>query len=429
MAMTWPTPAGPNVVGTRTLEYVDTRYASPYPADAGGRRMALHAWYPAAAPTRRRRYFEGAERAEVGARLDELLAQTGFTLGPACFDDLAERETFSHIDAPVASTGPYPCLVFSHGAMFYPTQSSLLCEHLASHGYVVLSVAHSGGATIGRAADGHDYPLDQNFVDTVWLGKRDRAAAMARIAGEVGDRHAAMQALISTSGDGWALHTGRWADDIRAVVDRVCGDPPDDPADGAELFAAVDRERIAAGGFSMGGDGSTLAAQRDERIRAAINLDGAEWTGDLFGVQIRVPLLMICADFAALSTYYGLARSAFFNEFFYEDAASLGERRDITRVSLSDTSHLELTDFSLVEPPLRGGLRGGGVCTYETAVEPVNDLVLGFLDQYLSGAASPWLDAAMTHHPTIQLVSVAGARKWARDRSTSATPTAHGAAP
>jgi len=41
--------------------------------------------------------------------------------------------------APELREAPYPLIIFAHGAMSFRTQSTFLCKHLASHGYVVFS--------------------------------------------------------------------------------------------------------------------------------------------------------------------------------------------------------------------------------------------------------------------------------------------------
>lgn len=408
----WATPSGPEIVGTRVVEFTDVRYPSPYAADADGRRLMARAWYPAQSPTRRRHYFEDDETVRVGHGLSEVLGSIGARLDPDCWDALAQPETASHDDAPVATGGPCPCVVFSHGALSYVGQSWLLAEHLASHGYVVLSVAHPGGAVSVSFADGTEYPIDPQFFDVVGAGKSfDRQAQLTRLCGEIGERHAAVQTLIDGAGDAMGLHLNRWVDDVRAMLDVIFDRPDDD------VLAAVDTERVALAGFSFGGAATTIAAHRDHRVRAAVNLDGAEWTGDLFGVDIRVPLLMFCGDFATFAKHYGVERYAFYNEFFYEDLASIGTRGDITRVSLPDVAHIELTDLALVDRALRTSIAGGGTCTFETSLGPANDMVLDFLDHHLAGLDNGWPDRALGRNAIVRPIPSDEVRTWYAQRT------------
>jgi len=45
-------------------------------------------------------------------------------------------------DAPIADLPPMPLIVFSHGHLAFDAQSYALCEHLASHGYIVVACTH-----------------------------------------------------------------------------------------------------------------------------------------------------------------------------------------------------------------------------------------------------------------------------------------------
>src|SRR5690606_16328760 len=46
--------------------------------------------------------------------------------------------------APVDDAGPLPVVVFSHGNTSFAEQSYFLTEHLASHGFLVAAVDHTG---------------------------------------------------------------------------------------------------------------------------------------------------------------------------------------------------------------------------------------------------------------------------------------------
>ncbi|MCC6217245.1 MAG: hypothetical protein IT376_20470 [Polyangiaceae bacterium] len=112
-----PEQVGPFAVGVTTLEAPDP---------AGDRPLPLTVWYPARAPA-------GAAPAEYQLEIGVLvLATLESPLG-------AVRE------APLDERGaPYPVVVFSHGNGGLAIQSLYLTEHLASHGFVVVSPDHVG---------------------------------------------------------------------------------------------------------------------------------------------------------------------------------------------------------------------------------------------------------------------------------------------
>ena len=99
---------GPHPVGHVELEHTYER------ADGGGSRtIPYEVWYPAASPGDRPARY-AFRRAEV-----------------------------STLNAPPAA-GPFPTFAYSHGHQATSDASTFLLEHLASHGWVVLSPLHVG---------------------------------------------------------------------------------------------------------------------------------------------------------------------------------------------------------------------------------------------------------------------------------------------
>jgi fermentation-respiration switch protein FrsA (DUF1100 family) len=67
-------------------------------------------------------------------------------------------------DAPAAADGPFPIVLFSHGASSFRTQSSHLAEHLASWGIATASTDHPSRDlrnSLGGTADGQPPSVDQ----------------------------------------------------------------------------------------------------------------------------------------------------------------------------------------------------------------------------------------------------------------------------
>jgi predicted dienelactone hydrolase len=135
------TERGPFAVGVSTLTLVDeSRPTDPngsYPG-ADSRTLVTEVWYPA----------EGRTQAS------ELR------------------------DAPLdLSQAPYPLIVFSHGLTGVRRQSTFYTEHLASHGYIVISPDYplSNGLAPGgpRAGDVLNQPGDVSFLIDSFLGFSD----------------------------------------------------------------------------------------------------------------------------------------------------------------------------------------------------------------------------------------------------------------
>jgi len=110
-----PFKRGPYPVGVRTVHAPDS---------ARNRRFPCEIWYPAAAE------HTGQDQAPT--------TQDTFTvpLGSTLRHQLAVRSA-------VAQPGSFPLILFSHSSGGQRHQSTFLCTHLSSHGYVVVALDHS----------------------------------------------------------------------------------------------------------------------------------------------------------------------------------------------------------------------------------------------------------------------------------------------
>lgn len=152
---------GPHAVGFRFVYRLDhsrnwraTEDAEGYPR--GGRRgrpVRVSVWYPAraragAAPMLYRDYMPataaGAEFAELNRLLQKRdAANLRASLGDAAFERLSATRTGASMGATPAR-GPFPLVVYSAGLNNSSEDNVVLCEYLASHGYVVAAVPQAG---------------------------------------------------------------------------------------------------------------------------------------------------------------------------------------------------------------------------------------------------------------------------------------------
>ena len=224
---------GPLPAGVRTLDLVDEVRE--------GRRLAVEVWYPAA---------DAYAGRDVAADTFELIP------GFASLTQDAVRDA-------VPRAGRWPLVAFSHGYTGHRRQSTFLCTHLASHGYVVASADHTGNTVL-------------DAVQAMMTGQRPDPATTLR------DSAATRPA------------------DVMFAIDRVL--------DGAaaDLGAHVDAGRIGMAGHSFGGWTTLAVTARDRRIRAALPLApaggenpiGANVLGELldFAWGRDVPTLFLVAD-------------------------------------------------------------------------------------------------------------------------------------
>jgi predicted dienelactone hydrolase len=232
-----PFARGPHPVGVRTLSLSD--------AARGNRALPAEVWYPAA-------------DVHAGRDLDPATQDT-FELIPG-FPTLTQDA----VRDATPRTGRYPVILFSHGYGSHRRQSTFLCTHLASHGYVVGTVDHTGNT----------------MLDVM------RQIIQAQSGGELPPFTEQAKELASQR-----------QPDMSFLLDALLG---------GEFAAAVDGERVGITGHSFGGWTTIVTTAHDRRIRAAVPLapaGGSNPLSDEFSVPDDhfawgrdVPTLYIVAD-------------------------------------------------------------------------------------------------------------------------------------
>jgi dienelactone hydrolase len=200
-----PFARGPHPVGVRSAEARDA---------ARNRSLPVELWYPASDT------HAGQDLADA--------TRDRYKLLPILPDSLTEAVRDA---APRA--GRFPLVLFSHGFAGHRRQSTFLCTHLASHGYVVAAVDHVGNTTLD---------VFQQIAAIQSTGTAPDAAALL--------------------GDAATYRP----EDVRRVLDGVL--------DGSlgGLAAQVDPERIGMSGHSFGGWTTLAVTGAEPRIRAALPL-------------------------------------------------------------------------------------------------------------------------------------------------------------
>ena len=190
-----PYTRGPHPVGTRQFNWVDTKRSQSLPVDV---------WYPAT------KAYEGKDFDSATQDRYEMVPGMGESVQQAVKD--AE-----------AKSGQRPLVVFSHGFGGERRQTTFLCCHLASHGYVVAAMDHVGNT----------------------------AADMISGEGAAGDPRVIERFIQSRPCD------------VSFVIDQMLAGQS-----GLEIIP----DQIGMSGHSFGGWTTLKALETDERIRAALPL-------------------------------------------------------------------------------------------------------------------------------------------------------------
>lgn len=385
-----PKPSGPHAVGLRSFELADASRPGLFGAAAGEpRRLLVRVWYPAAPEpgTQPRHYFSEAEARSTARGLGDLL---GF---PPLLAYLKHVRMNAYEDAPLASdTGRLPTLLYSHGYTGYAQLNASLMEELASHGYVIYSVQHTGDSSPTVFPDGSVAPMDPGLLRHMRESFEKGFPADLIRAYSTDDFNERIDAQLATA-EHMAAERNRaavespwvWFADRLFVHDRLQAGQV--PANVAELVTASDFSRVGELGISFGGTTSTAICQVDRRCAAAVNLDGGDFHFNTFDADLPVPLLMFHAEFEGFYRMLGLepkGKLHSFNDFSYEQFDHAGQRADVYRMVLKGAVHSGLTDTGLfLRRPLRDDMFG--TAPDEILVGAPNAFVLAFFDHHLRG--------------------------------------------
>lgn len=225
-----PAPTGPNKVGTLTKWTADESRTDPFHRGAK-RELMLRFWYP----TSSGRGCRPAEYAspKVWAYLSQI---TGLPL--------PRVKTNSCLGAPVAY-GFHPIIVFSPGYTGMFTDCTFLFEDLASHGYVVISVAHTYETTAVEFPDGRlvTSQFGSYLAPDTLLGDLDslKFARSVRLA------------------------------DLKFVLDELASL---NTTAGNPFTDKLDLLHIGVMGHSLGGEVAIASLEQEARLQAGVLIDG-----------------------------------------------------------------------------------------------------------------------------------------------------------
>ena len=315
-------PTGNHAIGTAVFTWTDIARDDGFTPEADHRKVSVQLWYPA---------VEAGENASV-------------------------------------LEGPFPLVIFSHGAFGYRMSNHSTFMELASNGYIVASIDHTHQAFMTREADGTMVLGDMGFINTAMQVEN------GDIVGED---------LYRLQEEWMALRSA----DMAFVLDQIRRQAASPTSAG--VFHQLDIERIGVLGHSMGGATAAWLGRADDAIDAVIVLDGT-LMGEIVGFENGKEVLS--------EVPYPKPILDVFNEAHYRDGAELGTEYANMRMHanasesfqlvIEGAGHLNFTDLPIVSPFLAGML-GTGTVDARYCMTATNSAVLEFLDYYVKDNGRP----------------------------------------
>jgi predicted dienelactone hydrolase len=326
-----------------------------------GRDLVVQMWYPTD--------VSHGTRTGVTPRPDLLeTAYASFTgLPRPLLDNLRLVRTHAVANAPLASDrGTFPIVLFSHGPLSANrSQSIFQMEALASHGFVVAAIDHTGYASTTIFPDGRAVKPGPDAAWPVFVDAK------------------------STS----MLHT--WVSDVRFVIDRLEALNIVDPA--GLLTHRLDLSHVGYVGASFGGSVVVQALLDEPRIKAGIAEDGKPYFAEETPRELRRPLMYMQSTTPYIPVSdtqlgaWGLDLAGFkrAEQDHYLRLSRLFAQTSspIYNLYLRRTNHVTFSDLYLIVR-----LPDFQLMDIRRAHRIINAYSVAFFERYLNGSAEPLVD-------------------------------------
>lgn len=374
--VTFPEPTGPWAVGRNVLHLVDETRLDTYTSDPNDHReLMVYVWYPADPA------LDAPAATWLGPEMSPVVADM-YGL-PLAFLDLVKVHALDNV--PVAdSASSYPVLLMSHGGdSSHPLLYTAFAEELASHGYMVLGIAHTHNALVTVFPDGRVVPMHTEGT-ALYSSVPADAPVFDQFQGSWDHCHTLLSLM---------------ADDAIFVLDQLESVNASHPL----LAGRLDLAHIGMFGHSFGGATSVEVLAHDSRVLAAADLDGDLWSD--YSTGLPGALLMITEE--------GVRFAEPTENYTDEELASVGitpEQYDIIlrpqldaghiayvnagiaySVMINEARHLNFGDNGLLAPLFPDFGEDLGPIDPVVALRIMNDYLLAFFGQYLKGNTSDLL--------------------------------------
>ena len=192
-------------------------------------------------------------------------------------------------DAPKIEGKKFPLILFNHGYISYREGNSFLCIDLASHGYVVISVAHSLEGLCTEFDDGSHLFFERSLKKRItepFIGGMIATLRLPGLKGSTEEIAAKFNEYQYKYSRYMINRLPEWVKDNEAALEYAK----------ENLGDMIDFEKgVGAAGHSMGGNTAYKLCMDKAEIVCGANIDGAPFGDYKDNVQTK-PFLQVCCE-------------------------------------------------------------------------------------------------------------------------------------
>ncbi|CCH27445.1 prolyl oligopeptidase family serine peptidase [Actinosynnema sp. NPDC047251] len=360
--ITLPALSGRYPVGTTDLHLVDNARQDPW-QPAVKRELMVTVTYPAKRDGQRTDWMTPG----VAPHVDALASIPDLLDLPVGTVDWAGSRRQARTGATADRSDDWPVVVFSHGFGSSKELNAGLTDDLASRGYVVASISHTGEAAAVEFPGGRVVPASLDQEDpSIWKPSID-----ARVA------------------------------DSRFVLDQLTrlerGDNPDAERDPLPrgLAGSLDLSKVGIYGHSYGGYTAAETMYHDRRFDAGMNVDGSmAWSDTEYGEAVKHgldrPFMLVGGDLVDPATGQVFEHSHVDTTIDPTWGAFWSTQRGWKRdLHFDKSTHYSFTDLQIVAPQLTSVLKPGkkeelvGAIDANRSLKAQHEYFGGFFDHHL----------------------------------------------
>lgn len=369
------TPTGEYAVGSQYLHLISEEDEVITNEIGDKRELILKVWYPAKITTEKKEtYLNESERAGLAKK---------YGLPSWALNYLDKVETNTYENAKIYDD-KFPILIFSHGYYSNATGYQALLEEIVSQGFIVININHTYESVGAPFPNGemkfYDSEFDSNnnteeMAKMIWLAMEDFKKAE--------NLEQKSEAIDSTLKNYFAADINeRWAKDFDLVVATLSLWEKS-----SFLSGHVDTTKIGAFGHSQGGGAASQALLDNPKVKAGVNLDGAQW-GNMIDTSHSKPFLLLASDWPS--------DHPDFNKIAYKNGSS----SDFYSGKILDSGHASFMDIPfMLNLSL---LNEAGSIEPQKAIDITGNVVVDFFNKYLNDADIDLLKLAKSY-PNLEL--------------------------